>query len=79
MYMYFYERGIGTHHPSTWADMVNCHITPGPDIIAGLKHVGKPLGRGLLLLAEMSSRDNLYVLHSLCLSSSLCLIIFTCL
>lgn len=34
-------------------------MVPGPSIIAGLSSVGKPLGRGLLLLAEMSTKGSL--------------------
>lgn len=49
----------GAHKIASWSDLTNAHPLPGPGIIQGLETVGKPLGRALLLLAEMSSKGNL--------------------
>lgn len=49
----------GVYKIAGWSHITNAHPVPGPSIITGLSSVGLPLGRGLLLLAEMSTRGNL--------------------
>lgn len=49
----------GIYNIASWSDFTNAHVLPGEGIIQGLYEIGKPLGRGLLLLAEMSSKGHL--------------------
>ncbi|KAF9451678.1 orotidine-5'-phosphate decarboxylase [Macrolepiota fuliginosa MF-IS2] len=49
----------GVHKIASWSHITNAHPVPGPSIITGLASVGLPLGRGLLLLAEMSTKGTL--------------------
>jgi uridine monophosphate synthetase len=49
----------GVHEIASWSHMTNAHIVSGEGVISGLKKVGQPMGRGCLLLAEMSSQGTL--------------------
>ncbi|KAI0832347.1 Orotidine 5'-phosphate decarboxylase [Trametes gibbosa] len=51
----------GVHKIASWSHITNAHPVPGPSIITGLASVGLPLGRGLLLLAEMSTKGSLAI------------------
>ncbi|XP_056145582.1 uridine 5'-monophosphate synthase [Lampris incognitus] len=52
-----YEGGL--YKISSWSHIVNAHAVPGPGVVKGLSAVGKPLGRGCLLIAQMSSEGSL--------------------
>ncbi|KAI4805344.1 hypothetical protein KUCAC02_009967 [Chaenocephalus aceratus] len=49
----------GVYQISSWSHMVNAHVVPGPGVVQGLGAIGKPLGRGCLLIAQMSSQGSL--------------------
>ncbi|KAJ4478251.1 orotidine-5'-monophosphate decarboxylase [Lentinula aciculospora] len=51
----------GVHKIASWSHITNAHPVPGPSIISGLSSIGLPLGRGLLLLTEMSTKGTLAV------------------
>ncbi|XP_029980591.1 uridine 5'-monophosphate synthase isoform X2 [Sphaeramia orbicularis] len=52
-----YEGGL--YQISSWSHIVNAHAVPGPGVVQGLGAVGKPLGRGCVLIGQMSSKGSL--------------------
>jgi uridine monophosphate synthetase len=50
----------GMYTISSWADIINAHLLPGSGIIDGLKEGCKSRDVGLLLVAQMSSKNNLF-------------------
>jgi orotidine-5'-phosphate decarboxylase len=53
------QYSAGIYKIVEWADIVTVHAVPGPGIVSGLKSVTEFRVRGGLMLAEMSSKDNL--------------------
>jgi len=51
----------GIYKIAEWADLVNCHSLPGPQIVTGLQQAAKSSNSqmGLLLIGQMSSQGNL--------------------
>lgn len=57
------QYGYGTHRIAEWADLVTIHGIMGPGILEGMRQVLAERGllerRGILIVAEASSHDNL--------------------
>ncbi|XP_048868702.1 uridine 5'-monophosphate synthase-like isoform X1 [Brienomyrus brachyistius] len=54
-----YQYEGGQYRISSWSHIITAHALPGPGVIQGLRAVGQPLGRGCLLIAQMSSQGSL--------------------
>ncbi len=51
-----YQKGM--YQIAHWSDFVNAHPIVGPGVVEGLQSIGKPLNKGLILIAQMSSQGN---------------------
>lgn len=49
----------GIYRIADWADLVTVHSLPGPFVVQGITEVGRKKNRGVLLVAELSSANNL--------------------
>ena len=56
--LWFWPLG-GVYQISSWSHLVNAHAVPGPGVVQGLSAAGQALGRGCLLIAQMSSEGSL--------------------
>lgn len=53
------QYGGGVYRIAQWADLINAHPLPGPGMIEGL-HSEARAEQALLLIAQMSAKDNLF-------------------
>ena len=55
----YYQYTGGPYRIAQWADLVTVHALPGPGILEAIAPICRKQQRGVLLLIEMSSVDNL--------------------
>ncbi|KAJ1500145.1 orotidine 5'-phosphate decarboxylase [Coelomomyces lativittatus] len=53
------QYGQGPFKIASWADLTNAHPHPGEGMVRALKEVGQPLGRGLLMISELSTSQDM--------------------
>lgn len=53
------QYGKGIYHIADWAHITNAHSLLGNGAVEGLKKIGLSKGNGLLLIGELSAKDNL--------------------
>lgn len=54
-----HQYGGGLYNIADWSSLTTAHIVSGPGIISSLREVGLAKDNGVLLLSNMSSKDNL--------------------
>lgn len=55
----YHQYTSGPYRIAEWADLVTVHALPGPGILEAIAPICRAQQRGVLLLVEMSSADNL--------------------